>query len=74
MPDRWVVTWEPTAFAPVGGKNLSPAREQKTLDSQREAVHFAMGLDDAQRRTVQLYMPGGDIAYLASIEKMFAQY
>jgi hypothetical protein len=74
MPDRWVVTWEHTAFAPVGGRNLPPRRQQQAFNSLREAVNFAMSLDDAQRSTVQIHLPGGEIVYLASIEGMHTGY
>src|SRR5262249_39101457 len=43
-------------------------------DSQKEAVNFAMSLDEPQRRTVQLRLPGGDVANLAAIEQMYAEY
>jgi hypothetical protein len=33
-----------------------------------------MSLDHPQRRTVRLHLPGGDIAELAVIEQMYAQY
>jgi hypothetical protein len=34
----------------------------------------AMSLDVPQRRTVQLHLPGGDIAELPIIEQMYAQH
>jgi hypothetical protein len=75
MTDQWVVTWEgTTAFAVVGSKIPPSTRNHKAFDSQKEAVNFAMGLTDAKRQTIQLHMPGGVIAYLASIEEMYAQY
>jgi hypothetical protein len=33
-----------------------------------------MSLEDAKRRTAQLHLPGGDSAFLPSIEKMYATY
>jgi hypothetical protein len=33
-----------------------------------------MSLDVPQRRTVQLHLPGGDIAELPIIEQMYAQH
>ena len=55
MPDKWVVSWERTAFVvPMGGRNIQPRPERKAFDSQKEAVNFAMSLDDAKRRTAQL--------------------
>ena len=74
MAYKWVVTWERTGFVPIGRKNIPPSRERKTFDSQKEAVNFAMSLDDLQRRTVQLHLPDGDIAYLPRIEQMHAKY
>ena len=62
VADKWVVTWERTAFVPIGRN--PPSRERKTFDSQKEAVDFAMSLDDPQRRRVQLHLPRSDIAYL----------
>ena len=35
---------------------------------------FAMSLDVPQRRTVQLHLPGGDIAELPIVEQMYAQH
>jgi hypothetical protein len=58
MADQWVVTWEPAGFAVVGSKILPPARKHEAFDSQKEAVNFLIGLTDAERRTVQLHMPG----------------
>ena len=73
MAYKWVVTWERTSFLPIGGRNIGPSRERKTFDSQKEAVDFAMGLDEPQRRTVQLHLPGcGDVAELPVIELMHA--
>jgi hypothetical protein len=55
--------------------NRPPPPNHKAFDSQREAVHFAMGLTDAERRTAQLHLPGGgEPAYFASIDAMYAQY
>ena len=75
MAHKWVVTWERTAFVPIGRRHMRmPRHERKMFDSQKEAVDFAMDLDDPQRRTVQLHLPDGDIAYLPSIEQMYAKY
>jgi hypothetical protein len=74
MAMDWVLTWARTAFISIGRKNIPPRREQKAFDSQREAVNFAMSLDVPQRRTVQLHLPGGDIAELTVIEQMYAQH
>ena len=75
MPDKWVVSWERTAFVvPMGGRNTQPRPERKAFDSQKEAVNFAMSLDDAKRRTAQLHLPSGDSAYPHSNEKMYATY
>jgi hypothetical protein len=74
MTDKWVVTWERTAFVPIGGMNIPPRRQQKAFDSQKEAINFAMSLDDAQRQTAQLHFPGGEIAYLPSIVGMHETY
>ena len=74
MAMDWVLTWARAAFISIGRKNIPPRREQKAFDSQREAVNFAMSLDVPQRRTVQLHLPGGDIAELTVIEQMYAQH
>jgi hypothetical protein len=44
------------------------------LIAKKEAINFAMSLDVPQRRTVQLHLPGGDIAELPIIEQMYAQH
>jgi hypothetical protein len=41
---------------------------------KRRAADTAMSLDEPQRRTVQLRLPGGDIGYLAAIERMYAEH
>jgi hypothetical protein len=74
MGTDWVLTWARTAFISIGRKNIPPRREQKAFDSQKEAVNFAMSLDHPQRRTVQLHLPGGDIAYLPRIEQMHVEH
>jgi hypothetical protein len=36
MPDKWVVSWERTAFVvPMGGRNIQPRPERKAFDSQK---------------------------------------
>ena len=73
MAYKWVVTWERTAFVQIGRRHMRTPRQRKTFDSQKEAVDFAMSLDEPQRRTVQLHLPGGgDIAELPVIELMHA--
>ena len=72
MAHKRVVTW--TASVPIGRRNIPPSRERKTFDSQKEAVNFAISLDEPQRRTVQLHLPDGDIAYLPRIEQMDAEH
>ena len=74
MADKWIVTWERTAFVSTGRRKIPPSRERKTFDSQKEAVNFAMSLDEPQRRTVQLHLPDGDIVYLPRIQQMYAEY
>jgi hypothetical protein len=74
MAMDWVLTWARTAFISISHKNIPPRREQKAFDSQNEAVNFAMSLDVPQRRTVQLHLPDGDIAYLPRIEQMYADH
>ena len=74
MAEKWVLSWARIAFVPMGGRNIQPRLERKTFDSQKEAINFAMSLDYAQRRTVQLHMPDGDVAYPPSIEQMHATY
>jgi hypothetical protein len=74
MAMDWVLTWARAAFISIGRKNVPPRREQKAFDSQKEAVNFAMSLDHPQRRTVQLHLPGGDIAYLSRIEQMHVEH
>ena len=71
MTDAWVLSWERAAFL-IGRKNSPPRREHLVFGSQKEAVDFAMSLDDPQRRTVQLHLPNGDIAKLSAIEQMYA--
>ena len=70
MTDKWVLTWARTAFVSFGRK--MPFREHMLFDSEREAVDFAMSLDDPQRRTAQLHMPDGNVAELPAIERMYA--
>ena len=73
MTDKWVLTWARIAFIPIfSRKNIPQPRERIAFDSQKEAVDFAMSLDDPQRQTVQLHLPGGDIAELLVIQKMYA--
>ena len=73
MPHKWVVSWERAAFfVPMGGRNIQPRPEWKAFD--KEAVNFAVSLEDTKRRTAQLHLPGGDSAYLPSIEQMYARY
>jgi len=75
MPDKWVVSWECAAFfVPMGGRNIQPRPERKAFDNQKEAVNFAVSLEDTKRRTAQLHLPGGDSASLPSIEQMYARY
>jgi hypothetical protein len=74
MAAKWVVTWERTALLSTGRRKIPPSRERKTFNSQREAVNFAMSLDEPQRQTVQLPLPGRGVAYLAAIEQMYAEY
>jgi hypothetical protein len=75
MADKWVLTWERTAFVQIGRRHLhTPRRERKTFNSQKEAVNFAMSLDEPQQRTVQLHFPDGDIAYLPRIEQIYAEH
>jgi hypothetical protein len=74
MAAKWVVTWERTALLSTGRRKIPPSRERKTFDSQREAVNFAMSLDDPQRRWVQLHLPDGDVAYLSRIEQMYVEH
>jgi hypothetical protein len=75
MPDKWVVGWERAPFfVPMGGRNIQPRPEWKAFDNQKEAVNFAVTLEDTKRRTAQLHLPGGDCAYLPSIEQMYARY
>jgi hypothetical protein len=75
MAHKWVLTWERIAFVPIGRRHMRmPRNERKTFNSQKEAVNFAMSLDHPQRRTVQLHLPGGDIAYLPRIEQMHVEH
>ena len=73
MTDKWVLTWARIAFVPIfSRKSVPPPREHMAFDSQKEAIDFAMSLDDAQRQTVQLHLPGGDIAELSVVQRMHA--
>jgi hypothetical protein len=74
MTGECVVTWQRATFAPIGAQNIPAANGQKACDSQREAVIFAMNLDDAQRQTARLHFPGGEIVELPVIEQMWATY
>jgi hypothetical protein len=64
MTDKWVLTWARAAFITISRENSARLRERLEFDSEREAIDFAMHLDDPQRQTVQLYLPNGDIADL----------
>ena len=75
MTEQWVVTWQRANFAaPIGAQNIPAAHAHKACHSQREAVIFAMSLDDAQRLTARLHFPSGEIAELPVIEQMWATY
>ena len=74
MTGEWVVTWKRAAFAPIGAQNIPAALVQKACDGQREAVFFAMSLDDAQRRTARLHSPSGETVEFPAIEQMWAAY
>ena len=63
----WVVTWQPSVSAP--SQKIPLSREQKMFGSEKKAVNFAMSLEDTRRITVQMHLPGGRIAQLASIEQ-----
>jgi hypothetical protein len=73
MADQWVLTWARVAFVPVFvHKNNPPPTEHMAFDSQKDAVDFAMSLDNPQRQTAQLHLPCGDIADLRTIQEMYA--
>ena len=73
MTDKWVLTWARIAFIPIfNRKDIPQPRELMAFDSQEEAIDFAMSLDDPQRQTAQLQLPGGDIAELLVIQQMYA--
>src|SRR5262249_16323295 len=74
MASEWVVTWRHAIFSPIGVQNIPSARGQKVCDSQREAVIFAMGLDDATRRKARLQLPNDESGELPAIEQMWAKY
>jgi hypothetical protein len=74
MAGEWVVTWKRASFAPIGAQNIPAAVAQKACDSQREAVFFAMSLDDAQRRMARLHSPSGEIVAFPVIEQMWSAY
>jgi len=74
MAGEYLVTWQRATFAPIGAQNIPAAHARKACDSQREAVIFAMNLDDAQRQTAQLNLPSGEILELPVIEQMWATY
>jgi hypothetical protein len=55
-----VVTWLAGNFgAPIRHGTIAPRREQRTFNSQKEAVDFAMRLNEVARRSAELYLPGG---------------
>jgi hypothetical protein len=59
---------------PLAAKTFRRAANRRRLIAKKEAINFAMSLDVPQRRTVQLHLPGGDIAELPIIEQMYAQH
>jgi len=71
MTDKWVLTWARAAFIAIS-RNSARLRERLVFDSLKQAIDFAMSLDEPQRQTVQLYLPNGDIADLPAIEQMYA--
>jgi hypothetical protein len=70
MTDKWVLTWARAAFIAIS-RNSARLRERLVFDSLKQAIDFAMSLDEPQRQTVQLYLPNGDIADLPAIEQMY---
>jgi len=72
MKDKWVLTWARAAFITISRRNSARLRERLAFDSQKQAIDFAMSLDEPQRQTVQLYLPNGDMAGLPVIEQMYA--
>jgi len=70
----WVVTWQSSAYAPIGNQKIPLRREQKMFGSEKKAVNFAMSLDETCHMTVQLHLPFGQIAELPSIEQIYAEY
>jgi hypothetical protein len=62
MPNEqtWVVvTWLRADFgAPIRHNTIAQKRERNDFDSQKEAVGYAMSLEDKVRRSVEIEMPG----------------
>jgi hypothetical protein len=72
MANDWIVTWlaiEVRSRTP--GTTAMPRQEQKTFGNQKDAVNFAMSLDEGRRRTAELHF-GGQVAGLPIIEQMYA--
>jgi hypothetical protein len=73
--DGWVVSWLPFGMrTAIRNEPNLPDRSVKRFNSEKEAVSFVMALDETSRRSVTLTFPGGQIAYLPSIELMFAEH
>jgi hypothetical protein len=49
---------------------MVPRRKQKEFHDQKDAVGFAMVLD-VDRGSIQLHLPGGQIANFPDIERMY---
>jgi hypothetical protein len=67
----WVVNWQETEgrhLAP--GTSMLPRSKERAFDTSAAAVSFAMSLPVGYRGSIQLHIPGGQIAEFPSIERM----
>jgi len=73
MTDEWIVSWLLVEVRHVHrGASITPKREHKSFDSQKDAVSFAICLLEPLRRSAELHMPGGQPVGIAVIEQMHA--
>jgi hypothetical protein len=63
MPQAtWVVSWQETE-----GRHMA---KERAFDTSEAAVSFAMSLPVDYRGSIQLHIPGGQIAEFPTIERM----
>jgi hypothetical protein len=54
MANKWIVSWQAAVWA--GGRSAPSKREQEAFDDLKEAVKFAMGLDETCRTLISCQM------------------